>query len=119
MDKIKELRTYMEMEYGKNYRSAIAKLNISNPYDEHGIIKPENVLTSAEREALMYYIPELTAFFSNELIEEKQNLEEQQNILKKNYEIRDFSKDTNNKEIEDLTIKDEFTNISEEYPKIR
>lgn len=119
MDKIKELRDYMLMKYGKNYMSAIAKLNTPNPYDERGLIKPENVLTSAEKDALMFFVPEIAAFFSNELIEEKQNLREQKNILSKKQEIRDFSKDTNNKEIEDLAIKGAFTYISEEYPKIK
>lgn len=117
MDKIKELREYMVMKYGKNYMSAIAKLSVPNPYDERGLIRPENVLTSAEKDALMFCVPETAAFFSNELIDKIEDLEKLKNNLKQNYEIRDFSKDKSNKEIEDSSIKDKFTEITEEYPK--
>lgn len=43
--------------------SVIAKLSISNTYDEHGIIKLENVLTSEEKSTLKFYVPETAAFF--------------------------------------------------------
>lgn len=126
MDKIKELRTYMEMKYGKNYMTAIAKLNIPNPYDEHGIIKPENVLTSEEKSALMFYIPETRDFIDvdedikrRDMLNKKESIidnSKEENFLLDNDKLKDLSIPKLQK-IRDLAISDVVAN-NLEYPNL-
>lgn len=61
-DKKRKLREYMELKYGIDYLSAISKLSVSNPYDGKGMIKEEYVLTSKEKDALRFYVPETKQF---------------------------------------------------------
>lgn len=103
MDKIKELRKYMEMKYGKNYMTAIAKLSVPNPYDEHGIIKSENLLTSEEKDALKFYVPETAAFIEDAFLSNNDRL--------KDLSLLELQK------IGDLTISDETAN-NIEYPDL-
>lgn len=44
--------------------SAISKLSRLDQFDKNGLLKPELVLDSAEKEALMCYIPETTETFN-------------------------------------------------------
>lgn len=64
--KERELRLYMKTKYGDSYLSAISKLNVSNPYDDKGILKPEYALSPKEKEALLYYIPETKQFLGQQ-----------------------------------------------------
>lgn len=63
--KIKDLKEYLEQKYGSAFLSAISKLNAQDIYDENGILKPEYVLSTKEKEALKLYIPGTKTFFEN------------------------------------------------------
>jgi len=56
----KQLREFVQQKYSKAYISAIIKLNTPDCYDSKGMIKPEFVLTEQEKEALIFYIPEVS-----------------------------------------------------------
>lgn len=62
----RELRSYMELKYGSSYLSAISKLNVSNPYDDKGLLRPEYRLDSKEKDALSYCIPETKQFLGQQ-----------------------------------------------------
>lgn len=64
--KERELRAYMKTKYGDSYLSAISKLNVSNPYDDKGILKSEYALSPKEKEALLHYIPETKQFLNQQ-----------------------------------------------------
>lgn len=60
---IKDLRDYMELKYGSAYMRAISKLSANDQYDERGrMLKPEYTLTSKERDALLFYVPETSKY---------------------------------------------------------
>lgn len=58
---MQELRNYMVAKHGKDYMSAIAKLNAVPQYDENHMLRPELFLTEEEKDALLFYIPEQDA----------------------------------------------------------
>lgn len=59
---MKDLRDYMELKYGSAYMGAISKLSANDQYDERGMLKPEYTLTSKERDALLFYVPETSKY---------------------------------------------------------
>lgn len=60
---MKDLRDYMELKYGSAYMRAISKLSANDQYDERGrMLKPEYTLTSKERDALLFYVPETSKY---------------------------------------------------------
>lgn len=59
---MKDLRDYMELKYGSAYMGAISKLSVNDQYDERGMLKPEYTLTSKERDALLFYVPETSKY---------------------------------------------------------
>ena len=59
---IKDLREYMELKYGSAYMGAISKLSANDQYDERGMLKPEYTLTSKEKDALLFYVPETSKY---------------------------------------------------------
>ncbi len=83
----KDLRDYMQTKYGSAYMSAISKLNVPNQYDEKGILKPELALTSQEKEALLYYVPETSKFLGKvDAIEEVKSEQTKQQTLDERYQ---------------------------------
>ena len=58
-------------KYGRDYISAIAKLNARNIYDEDGYLNPDLVLTDKEKGALMRIVPELAEVFKRPSQEEE------------------------------------------------
>lgn len=98
---MRDLKDYMENKYGMAYMSAIAKLSTQNQFDENGILKPELALTSKEKEALMFYVPETSRFLNNihtvepiqktdkvESTEPIQNINETESLNSKTFEER-------------------------------
>ena len=77
---IKDLRSYMEIKYGRAYMSAIAKLYVLNQKDDKMFLKPELVLTSEEKNALLFYVPETSKFLSkiDTIVEDKVEQPQQQ-----------------------------------------
>lgn len=62
----RQIVEYMEMKYGREYMDAISKLNSPNQYDEKGYLKPEYQLTDKERDALLYYVPEVAQLYQEQ-----------------------------------------------------
>lgn len=70
-----DLRDYMESKYGTAYMSAISKLSKPNQFDKNGLLRPEVALTSKEKDALLFYVPETSKFLNNvDTIEPIQNI---------------------------------------------
>lgn len=67
LQEYKEYRSYIEEKYGRDYQSAIVKLSIKEPYDKRGLLKPQYALTEQEKNALMFYIPEVKKTSSESL----------------------------------------------------
>ena len=63
-------RVIIEM-YGRDYMSAITKLNARNIYDEDGYLDSEYVLSDREKQALMKFIPKLASAFKRPSQEEE------------------------------------------------
>lgn len=60
---LEDLRHYMEMKYSMAYMTAISKLSADDKYDKNGFLKAKYELTSQERDALMFFVPETAKFF--------------------------------------------------------
>lgn len=83
----KDLKDYIETKYGSAYMSAISKLNVPNQYDDNGILKPELILTSKEKEALLHYIPETSKFLDQvDTIKEIKSEQSKQQTLDERYQ---------------------------------
>ncbi len=66
-----EARKVLIEKYGRDYMSALAKLNARNIYDEDGYLDSEYVLSDSEKQALMKFNPELTSTFKRPSQEEE------------------------------------------------
>lgn len=54
----RDLRLYLNQKYGSAYMSAMAKMSVENPYDEHGLLKDAYALTQQEKDALHFFVSE-------------------------------------------------------------
>ena len=66
-----DARRLLLEKYGRDYMSAMSKLNARNIYDEEGFLNPELILNDKEKKALMAVNPELAEVFKRPSQEEE------------------------------------------------
>lgn len=68
IQRLKDLRDYMEMKYRSAYKGAIETLYAQlfpEAWDKSGLLKADYMLTEKQKEALKFYVPETESIMSD------------------------------------------------------